>query len=119
MEHEDQVVNYFQPKFAFAVHKYLEGKTYPGFWSRQTPDPTVPGSSQEQAGSLPPPPNQLLVAQHRYFPISHNLGNGGELTICLLMLGLEAANERALLNQAPAKAAANLSRIILDCADGI
>lgn len=82
MEHKDQMLNYFQLTAAFALCKYLEGKTHTGFRSRHAPNPTAPGSTQEPAGSSSPPLSfpreQLLVAWQRYFRVYHNLCSGSE-----------------------------------------
>ena len=88
--------------------------TCTGFRSRQTPSPTSPGSTQEQAGSFSPPlsfpTQQILVTWRADVCVYHDLHDGSELTTHLPTLRLGAASETALLSPAPASANTGVKR---------
>lgn len=110
MEHKHQMVNNFQLTSAFALCKYLERKAHNGFQNRQTPNPTAPGSTQVHFSCPFFSQRTALVTQQGDFYVYQNLCNGSELTVHLLMLRLEAANETASLSQAPANTNAGVRR---------
>lgn len=90
-------------------------KPISGFGADKLPTPQAQGVPRSKQAPfllhLSFPREQLLVTWQGYFHVYHNLCNGSELTMCLLMLRLEAANETALLSQAPMKPSIGAKRV--------
>lgn len=86
----------------------------PGFGADKLPTPQPQGIPRSR---LAPflltflfPENSFWCPGKGIFHVYHNLCNGSELTIHLLMLRLETKNEKALLSQAPTKAKVGVKR---------